>query len=85
MLQVSNPNNASQSDASATSKDFYELDEWGDKWGVCLATVYNYLRRGELIGHKIGGRTIITTAENQRFAENLPRYTPGPKRRASAA
>ena len=87
MLQASNPDNASQSNSSATqqAKHFYELEEYAELWNVCIATIYNYLRRGELIGHKVGGRTIITATEHNRFAENLPRYTPGPKRRASAA
>lgn len=49
----------------------FSLDEWSDRWGICRQTAYNLRRDGKLTISKVGSRSIITAAEDERFESAL--------------
>jgi excisionase family DNA binding protein len=52
----------------------YSVAEVSDILGIDRSYVYELLNRGDLVGRKLGRRTIVLAAELQRYIDELPPY-----------
>jgi excisionase family DNA binding protein len=58
----------------------FSLSEVSGITGLCVATLYSLISRGQLKSIKVGGRRLVTTeALNQLLSSNEPPVTPLPK------
>jgi excisionase family DNA binding protein len=52
------------------------IKEFCDQYSVGITTAYELLKSGELAAKKIGNKTVIPTAEADRWLKSLPAYAP---------
>jgi len=53
------------------------LKSLAERTGVCLATVYNEIKRGNLEVTKVGARTIVTPEQEQQWLDRGRYRAPG--------
>lgn len=54
--------------ATAQERFALSIDEWCQAWGVGRNTAYNEIAKGELETIRIGGRRLVTLAQNEAYA-----------------
>jgi excisionase family DNA binding protein len=52
----------------ADKKFAFSIDEWCQAWGVGRNTAYAEIAKGELETIRIGGRRLVTVAQNEAYA-----------------
>jgi excisionase family DNA binding protein len=61
------------------------LKEFSERFGVCLATTYAYIRSGKLRAVKVGRRTVLLAPDVEAWLASLPDFSACPPRGATQA
>jgi predicted DNA-binding transcriptional regulator AlpA len=71
------PRNLVEPPIPFAARTSYSIRDFCTACGLCRATFYNLVARGQLTPVKAGGRTLILRAEMDRWLASLPSFRSG--------